>query len=136
MSNLTHEEQRLLMTLWCMFRSPLMMGGEMRDNDEFTLSLLTNEEVLSLEKTTSGACEIKNENNKIVWKTTDAAGNTYVGLFNATEEETEVSVNLEALGLKGKVKVRDLWAKKDIGEMTETVCAVVPVHGAVLYKLS
>ncbi len=37
-TNLTHAEQITMMTLWGIFRSPLIMGGEMRDNDAFTLS--------------------------------------------------------------------------------------------------
>lgn len=124
------------MTLWCIFRSPLMMGGEMRDNDEFTLSLLTNEEVLALEKTTSGAREVMDEDGKIAWKTTDAEGNVYIGLFNTTDEETEVSLPFALASLNGEKKVRDLWAKKDIGTAKGSIAATIPAHGAKLYKLS
>ncbi len=136
MTNFTKEEQITLMTLWCIFRSPLMMGGEMRDNDEFTLALLTNEEVLSLEKTTSGATEVMNEDGKIAWKTTDAEGNVFVGLFNTTDEETEVSCDFARLGLAGEKKVRDLWKKKEIGTVKDSIAAVIPAHGAKLYKLN
>ncbi len=48
MTRLSRDEQITMMSLWCLFRSPMMFGGEMRDNDEFTLSLLTNRDVLSL----------------------------------------------------------------------------------------
>ena len=136
MTNFTKDEQITLMTLWCIFRSPLMMGGEMRDNDEFTLSLLTNEEVLALEKTTSGAKEVMEQDGKIAWKTTDKDGNVYVGLFNTTDAETEVSCEFALLGLTGEKKVRDLWAKEDIGVAKDSIAAVIPAHGAKLYKLS
>lgn len=135
MTNLTRDEQTTLMTLWCIFRSPLMMGGELRDNDAFTLSLLTNEEVLALEKTTSGAKEVMDTDGKIAWKTTDADGNVYVGLFNTTDEETEVSCEFALLGLTGEKKVRDLWAKTDIGSASGAIAAVIPAHGAKLYKM-
>lgn len=41
----TREEQKTMMTLWCMFRSPLMIGAELTKMDDFTLSLLTNKEL-------------------------------------------------------------------------------------------
>lgn len=47
-TNFTKEEQRTMMTLWCIFRSPLMLGTEMTRLDEWTLSLLTNADVLGL----------------------------------------------------------------------------------------
>ncbi|OXM87429.1 hypothetical protein [Paenibacillus rigui] len=50
MTRFTRDEQRTMMTLWCLFRSPLMFGGHLPDNDEWTLSLITNEEVLRLLK--------------------------------------------------------------------------------------
>jgi hypothetical protein len=49
-TNFTRDEQRTMMTLWCVFRSPLMMGGELNDNDDWTLSLLNNDEVLDVSK--------------------------------------------------------------------------------------
>ena len=98
--------------------------------------LLTNEEVLALEKTTSGAKEVMDTDGKIAWKTTDASGNVYVGLFNTTDEETEVSCEFALLGLTGEKKVRDLWAKEDIGVAKDSIAAVIPAHGAKLYKLS
>ena len=48
MSLLTHDEQRTLMTLWSIARSPLMFGGHLPDNDPWTLDLLTNDEVLAV----------------------------------------------------------------------------------------
>ena len=54
-TNFTQAEQRTMMTLWCMMRSPLMMGGELTKNDDFTLKLLTNRDVLAIEKTSACA---------------------------------------------------------------------------------
>lgn len=50
MTRLTHDEQYTLMNLFCIFRSPLMFGGDLPSNDEFTLSLLTNKEVLRMHR--------------------------------------------------------------------------------------
>jgi len=53
-SYFTKDEQITLMTLCCIFRSPLMFGGELRDNDAWTLSLLTNQEVLEVLQQSDG----------------------------------------------------------------------------------
>ena len=42
MSNFTKAEHYTLMSLWGIFKSPLMIGGNMPENDDFTLSLLQN----------------------------------------------------------------------------------------------
>lgn len=53
MSLLTHDEQLTLMTLWSVARSPMMFGGHLPDNDDFTLSLMTNDEVLAVDQKAS-----------------------------------------------------------------------------------
>src|ERR1039458_254279 len=55
LSLLSHDEQITLMTLWCIFRSPLMMGGDLPTLDSFTRSLLSNPEVLAVNQHSSGA---------------------------------------------------------------------------------
>ena len=135
-TNFTKDEQLTVMTLWCIFRSPLIMGGEMRDNDQWTLDLLTNEEVLRVLNHTSGGEQIFRTEEKVAWKSVDEDGSVYAALFNIGDEEAEVSVSFEELELSGKKTLRDLWKKADLGEAEEKVSAVIPPHGAVLYKLS
>ena len=132
----TRDEQRTVMTLWCIFRSPLIMGGEMRDNDQWTLDLLTNEEVLRVLNHTSGGEQIYRTDEKAAWKSVDEDGSVYAALFNIGDEEAEVSVTFEELELSGKKKLRDLWQKADLGDAEEKISAVIPPHGAMLYKLS
>lgn len=132
----TRDEQRTVMTLWCIFRSPLIMGGEMRDNDQWTLDLLTNEEVLRVLNHTSGGEQIYRTDEKVAWKSVDEDGSVYAALFNIGDEEAEVSVTFEELELSGKKKLRDLWQKADLGDAEEKISAVIPPHGAMLYKLS
>ena len=132
----TRDEQRTVMTLWSIFRSPLIMGGEMRDNDQWTLDLLTNEEVLRVLNHTSGGEQIYRTDEKVAWKSVDEDGSVYAALFNIGDEEAEVSVTFEELELSGKKKLRDLWQKADLGDAEEKISAVIPPHGAMLYKLS
>ena len=71
----TENEQRTVMNLWCIFRSPLMFGGEMTLNDEFTLSLLTNRDVLDIDRYSTGNRPVISEKDRAVWTCTDKNGN-------------------------------------------------------------
>lgn len=135
-TNFTKDEQKTLMTLWCIFRSPLMMGGELRLCDNWTLSLLTNPEVLHLETGCFGAEQLERTEKEAVWVSTDRSGGKNLALFNLSEREIKISVSLESLGLTGKAAVRDLWARKDIAPAEYSVHATVSAHGAVLYRIS
>ncbi|MFC0877248.1 NPCBM/NEW2 domain-containing protein [Saccharicrinis sp. FJH2] len=82
-TNFTKDEQYTLMTLWTMFKSPLMFGGHLPDNDDFTNSLLTNKEVLYVHNASVNNKEWFNRNDKIVWTADDPKGkDKFVGLFN------------------------------------------------------
>ncbi|OPJ58044.1 glycoside hydrolase family 27 protein [Clostridium oryzae] len=133
-TNFTKDEQRTMMTLWSIFRSPLMMGGEMRDNDEWTLSLLTNDEVLRLLKHSFDATQLKRDDNEAVWVSEDEDGARYIALFNLSDKQLTVEADLSELELK-TVSVRDLWEHKDLGKAEGTVSALLPAHGSVLYRL-
>ncbi|MEI7027261.1 glycoside hydrolase family 27 protein [Paenibacillus sp. y28] len=134
----TPDEQRTMMTLWCIFRSPLMFGGHLPDNDPWTLSLLTNGEVLRLLKHSYGNRQLFRQGDRIAWTAKDEDGGTYVALFNTGAAETEVAVELDWLGL-GNAKpsaVRDLWNRTDEPELPGTkLAALVPPHGCKLYKV-
>lgn len=132
----TKDEQITMMTLWCMFRSPLFIGAEMRDNDKFTLSLLQNREVLRLIKHSSGARQVFRDDAQAVWTSLDEDGSVYVALFNLSDAVKEVAVGFEALELEERRRVRELWSGKDLGETQSGIKARLPVHGAALYKLS
>ena len=68
-TNLTPDEQQTLMNLWCIFRSPLMIGAELTKLDDFTLSLLTNDEVLALTKNHAQAKLVSRTEDYAVWAT-------------------------------------------------------------------
>lgn len=82
-TNFTKDEQYTLMTLWSIFKSPLMFGGHLPDNDSFTNSLLTNEEVLTMHRTSVNNREWYNKEDRTAWTADDpATGDKYVALFN------------------------------------------------------
>ena len=136
-TNFTIEEQRLLMTLWCIAKSPLMFGGDMRVLDPWTLSLLTNREVLEMHRNSTGNRPLFHHDYRIAWTAQGPSGDVYLALFNAGEcDEVFVSAPLADLGVTGAVHVRELWTREDLGLLTDRVEALIPPHGVKLYHIS
>jgi hypothetical protein len=133
----THDEQRTLVTLWSMFRSPLMVGANLPRNDEWTTSLLTNAEVIAIDQHSKGNRMVKSDGDLVVWAAQPEAGKgEYVALFNVGEAAHDVHVDWKELGMAGtKYKMRDLWLHKDLGA-ANAIAATIPAHGCVLYKVS
>jgi alpha-galactosidase len=132
----TSNEQITMMTLWSIFRSPLMFGGELRDNDAWTLSLLSNKEVLEVNQNSHNNRLVYRDGNKVVWTAKNKEDHTYVALFNIGEETTDLEVSLEQLGLSQKKRVRDLWNQEEIGEISDRIHHSLPPHSSMLLKLS
>lgn len=128
---LTHDEQQTMMTLFCMFRSPLMMGGELRDNDEWTLNLLTNSEVLRLLTHSEGAHEVSRGAGSIIWRSQDHDGRIYLAIFNTGTTAIHAEYSLSS-----PATVRDLWLHKELGIYQKAVEAWVPIHGCRLLSLT
>ena len=116
MSLLTHDEQRTLMTLWSIARSPLMFGGHLPDNDEFTLALITNDEVLAVNQKATASKELFTRGNQVAWiAEVPGAGEVPGGVQHRRYRRGSRSVNWADLGLPANCTVRDLWARKDVG---------------------
>lgn len=134
----TRNEQMTMMSLWCIFRSPLMFGGDLTYNDDFTLSLMQNEEVLGLLKTSYGAYQVSrtgDNGRSIIWKSYDRDGSIYVAMFNTRNTDLEMQVSFKTLDIEGTYEVRDLWKHQTVACETEFIKAVVPIHGVFLAKL-
>jgi alpha-galactosidase len=136
-SRFTADEQYTHMTLWCIAQSPLMMGGDMPDNSPFVESLLTNPEVLAVNQDAYDAKQLYRNGSKVVWTSKIKGTNdVYIALFNTGAEKLPVDVSFSELGIKGKVTVRDLWEKKEVGSFSKSFSADVNSHGAKLYRIT
>ena len=138
MTGFTKPEQYTLMNLWAMFRSPLMFGGDLPTNDEFTLSLLTNDDVLAVNQNSAKNKQLKEENGLIVW-TADVPGteDKYVAFFNINDSiASEISVTLAELGVSGNYTAKDLWSKEDKGSVADKFTVSVEPHASVLVRFS
>jgi alpha-galactosidase len=136
-TKLSHDEQRTLVTLWCIFPSPLMVGGELPSADDWTLSLLTNPEVLDVDQHSSANRPVIATEKTVVWVADAAVGkNKYLAIFNISESGATLHYDWKDFGLAGKVYgLRDLWARKDLAAAS-SLTVTLPPHGTVLYRLS
>jgi len=132
----TPDEQRTLMTLWSIARSPLIMGGDLRHLNDATKALLTNPEVIAVNQASRANRPHFLEDGVRVWSARAANGDWYLALFNTQAEAREVRVNLAALDAPRSVAVRDLWARRADGVASEQIARRIPAHGAGLYRLA
>ena len=152
-TRLTPNEQYACMTLWSILASPLIMAGDLTALDEFTLNLLTNDEVIGVNQDPRGAParRISADGEDEIWVRDMADGSKVLALFYRKppgegpaaefiwEDEIRpklIRVNWARLGITGTWLVRDLWIQKDAGQAHEFVIAEVPWHGAAMLKLT
>ena len=138
-TNFTREEQRTMMTLWCMFRSPLMLGAELTMLDDWTLSLLTNRKVLVLLEQNHTARQVMRDEYQAVWASTKG-GRLYVALFNLSDEEKVCEITLEEVKQSLFVdilvnKSEELWTDKWEKVKNGKLSTNIPAHGVKLYEL-
>ncbi|HEY5912247.1 MAG TPA: NPCBM/NEW2 domain-containing protein [Verrucomicrobiae bacterium] len=137
-TKLTPNEQYTHISLWCLLCSPLLIGCDMTRLDEFTLNLLTNDEVLEVNQDPLGrqAGRVAKRGEIEIWAKDMEDGSKVVGLFNLGEEQSPATLDWADVGLKGKQTVRDLWRQQDVGSFTAQFQTQVPRHGVVLVKLT
>ena len=117
----SRDEQVTLMTLWSIARSPLIFGGDLTKMDDFTLSLVTNAEVLAVNQRITHNRELFNRQGFIAWVAeVEDSTDRYVALFNARDSKTNepaipVPLEFAELGLAENCSVRDLWGQTDLG---------------------
>ena len=137
----TREEQKTMMTLWCMFRSPLMIGAELTRLDDWTLSLLTNGELLAMLGENCSGTQLVRTEEYAVWKNKDeASGRLCVALFNLSDGDRELSIALSALGEETCEKQQDaalyeIWEKKESSTVDGRIVVQVPAHGVKVYRV-
>jgi hypothetical protein len=135
-TRLTHDEQRTLLTLWSIFRSPLMIGGDLPQDDSWTTSLLTNPEVIAVDQHSRGNHVAITTDKTVVWMAQSDTGNQrYVAIFNISAQTQQIRYRWRDLDMEEKIySVRDLWEQADL-KPGKSISATLPSHGCVLYRL-
>jgi alpha-galactosidase len=137
-THLTPDEQYSHVSAWCLQGVPLLLGNDLTKLDAFTISLLTNDEVLAVNQDPLG------KQGTVIAKVDSCGalvkdledGSKAVGLFNVTDSLTrKLTVTWTDLGISGKWIARDLWRQKDLGTFEKEFSADVPPHGVVMISL-
>jgi alpha-galactosidase len=136
-SPLTPNEQYTHVSLWCLLAAPLIFSGDITRLDDFTLSLLTNDEVIEVDQDPLGqpGKRITKDGDLEVWAKAMEDGSLAVGLFNRGNAVSAVTAKWADLGISGKQRVRDLWRQSDVGVFETEFQAAVARHGVVLIRL-
>ena len=130
----TQAEQRTMMTLWCMMRSPLMIGGEMTKNDDFTLDLLTKQEILGILRTTWCAHPLRTTEDESVWIAPRRDGKgLYIDLFNLSDKKRTITAGADEAELPAFTGT-ELWSGKGTRKAKQ-LRAVLPPHDAAVWKI-
>lgn len=138
-SHLSPDEQYTHISLWCMLSAPLLIGCDMSNLDDFTLNLLTNDEVIAIDQDPLGkeAIQVAESDSVKIYAKTLADGSKAVGLFNVGSQSANIRLSFPILGLNGKQEIRDVWRQKELGTFTGSYDAQnIPAHGVLLVRVS
>lgn len=134
----TKDEQVTMLTLWSIFRSPLIIGGEMTKFDDFTMSLLTNEGILKMHRNARHSHQVwrreMNGSEIVLWTAADAEGGQYAALFNIGENSADISVPLTELEIYEAKDITELWSNEAFH--ADNISADLAPHSARAYYLS
>ncbi len=136
-TRLTPDEQYTHISLWCLLSAPLLIGCNLDELDDFTISLLTNDEVLDIDQDVLGkqATQISKDDDQVVYAKPLEDGSYAVGLFNTGVIPQKVTVRWADLKLTGPQQVRDLWRQQDLGTFETKFSTEIAPHGVVLVRV-
>jgi hypothetical protein len=143
-THFTPDEQFTLLTLWCIGRSPLILGADLTKLDDFTLALITNDEVIAVDQASANNRELFRRDSFYCW-VADVPGSAdkYLALFNTrdlppggNEASVAVPVKWSELGFPDAGRIRNLWTQADLGTFTNEFAPPINFHGAGLYRVS
>jgi hypothetical protein len=136
-TRLTLEEQRTLMTLWAMAKSPLILGANLTQLDEATYKLVTNPRVIAADQQGHGERQVEDRDGVVVWRSDGAPGQSWLAVFNTSEAAVEVKRPLAELGLAAKngYGLVDVWSGgSGRGSIREVEVQLAP-HGCWMVEL-
>jgi alpha-galactosidase len=132
-------EYRAHFSMWCLLAAPLLAGNDIRSMSADIHDILTNKEVIAIDQDSLGreGHRVKRADGLEIWAKQLADGGRAVALLNRTGAEANITVSWTDIGYPVHItaKVRDLWARKDLGEKSGSFSASVPSHGAVMVRI-
>ncbi len=131
----TETEQYTMMSLWAISRSPLILGCEMTDLDDFSLGLITNREMIDINQFSCNNREHSRHDDCPVWVAEGRNGETYLALFNLNEKARVVGAVFQEFGLKDVLNAFDVWSGKELGEYEGFISFCLQPHESKLIRL-
>jgi hypothetical protein len=126
----TQAEQRTMMTLWSLFQSPLFFGGELTDNDEWTLDLLRNEGLRDMHANGLNPTQLSRKDDIVIWKTVTNT-HEWVAVFNLNDETAEIELDLNQYCDKKTDTCTELFS----GENFTGTTTRIEAHDVKVFKL-
>ena len=136
MTRFTEDEARTVMSLWSIAQCPLIFGGDLPTNDDFTLGLLTNDEVLKVDQMGSHGYPFWQSGAQVAWVADgDNADEKYLGVFNTGDRPGEIHVDWGDLKLPEHCVLRDLWKHEDLADSAGGYRFALAPHASGLYRI-
>ena len=127
-TNFTLDEQKTMMTLWCIFRSPLMIGAELTKLDADTMELLTKEPLYRMLREVNASEELVRDEEFIIWKAESDTKN-YYAIFNISNTAIDAPLDRTGAKLEGALEI---WSWKAVKKEEGLN---IPPHGVVLLSI-
>jgi alpha-galactosidase len=150
-TRLTPDEQYSHVSIFSLIAAPMLIGCPIERLDEFTLGLLSNDEVIAIHQDPLGKAGrmVQEKDGFQIWLRELSNGDFALGIFNhdfygqtpasyfrwGHESAREMKIELADLGLKGNWKIRDVWRQKDQG-LNKSIKTKIPFHGVSFFRLS
>ena len=150
-TRLTPDEQYSHVSIFSLIASPMLIGCPIDRLDQFTVSLLSNDEVITINQDPLGKAArlVLEKDGFQVWKRELENGDYAVGIFNiagyaktpqsyfrwGNEQPKTFALNFNEIGLLGNFKIRDVWRQKDLGMFKGKITTSIPHHGVVIFRL-
>jgi alpha-galactosidase len=135
-TRLTEDEQRTMLILWCIARSPLFLGANLTKMDSVTKLMLTNPGLIAVDQQSVNNKLIGRDGDVVAWTADSTTGPShYLALFNLGDSSVKIESVYGAYGFPSDTfKLRDVWERKELGEQAE-VAVELPAHGSILLEL-
>jgi alpha-galactosidase len=135
-SRFSPDELRTLMTLWCMFRSPLILGGDVTRLNQFENSVITDAKLIDIDQHSSNCREISSDSKTIAyWSQQPARHEGYLAFFNVSDDSQRIIHNLDTEGIADPSEARDVWNNRTLNITGGTIDIEIPAHGTALFVL-
>lgn len=138
---LTLEEDKTHFGMWCIMSSPLLIGADMTTIKPEALELMTNPELIALNQDALGlqayvVDKVSGAYLLVKDVETKYGNKRAIAVYNPTDAEVVRTVDFLSLELGGKVMVRDLFERKEMGTFASAMNVTIPAHGTRIYLLT